>query len=290
MKFGRVPTTETIRRGSLIAWENMRLETIQPPRLAEATVAPLVSELRGRVTAYYGALGEPIDTPAAVETIDTNSTFVERRARPLLSLLASGADLRPQAGLKVLDLGAGFGALGLYLAAYGMEVTGIDPRYDRLQVGAAVAAARGLPFQIREGRMEELPFDAQSFDVVIANNSLCYVVDREGRRAALAEALRVLRPSGAILVRNPNRWHPRDQFTGRPLIHLLAPRTAARTAKALGLVRSDVRLMSPPAAIGELRRAGFTAVRYLAAPDSRRRGATKLVARYQHLLARKPQA
>ena len=35
--------------------------------------------------------------------------------------------------------------------------------------------------------MEKLDFADESFDLAIQNNSLCYIVDREDRRSALAE-------------------------------------------------------------------------------------------------------
>ena len=43
---------------------------------------------------------------------------------------------------------------------------------------------------------------------------------------ALRETHRVLRPGGSLIVRNPNRWHPLDQFTGLPLLQLLPPHQA----------------------------------------------------------------
>ena len=71
------------------------------------------------------------------------------------------------------------------------------------------------------------------------------------------------RPGAWLAVRNPNRLHPRDQFTGLPLLPLLTPALAQRVGGAQGH-RSQVRLTSPPGAMWELRRAGFTHVRFRA--------------------------
>jgi hypothetical protein len=90
------------------------------------------------------------------------------------------------------------------------------------------------------------------------------------------------------VIRNPNRWHPRDQFTGLPLITLLPARAATRLSGRLGRPRSEVRLVSPLEAKRELRRAGFTDVTLAASPASRWPEFMKPIARYQHLVARRP--
>ena len=61
-------------------------------------------------------------------------------------------------------------------------------------MGRTVAAEHGLPVEFSPGRMEELDLPDESFDLAIQNNSLCYIVDSEDRRSALAETRRVLRP------------------------------------------------------------------------------------------------
>jgi hypothetical protein len=118
------------------------------------------------------------------------------------------------------------------------------------------------------------------------NNSLCYIVDRGRRRAALERTFAALRPGGVLVIRNPNRVHPTDQFTGVPLLGLLPPRAAQLAAAALGKHRSQVRLETNRAARRELRRAGFGEVRSV-----RRTGESRLrasVTGYQHLVARRP--
>lgn len=247
--------------------------------------APVAASLRAAILDFDGS--DPASAVLPETTIATNSELVERRAAPLLAMLAE-VGVADIAGLRMLDLGCGFGAVSAYLAARGAEVTGIDPNGARLEVGRTVAAAHGLQVHLVRGRMEALDLPHGPFDIAVMNNSLCYLVEPSRRRAALIGARRALRPGGTLLIRNPNRWHPVDQFTGLPLVHLLPPAAAVRAAAAVGHRRSLSKLTSPPAARRELRAAGFMEV---VQPGfggrSRKPDALKAIARYQHFLARR---
>jgi SAM-dependent methyltransferase len=249
---------------------------------------PIADSLRTNVLDFYAQRGESLDGAAGENTLETNSGYVERRATPLLETLRRVTGRDSIDGQRVIDLGCGFGALSVFFAGQGADVTGIDPIADRLEVGRAVAAEYDLPVEFSAGRMEKLDFADETFDLAFQNNSLCYITDREGRRAALAETARVLKPGGFLVIRNPNRWHPRDQFTGLPLITLLPAETATRIAGRLGRPRSEVKLVSPLEAKRELRRAGFTDITLAASPASRWPEFMKPIARYQHLVARRP--
>jgi ubiquinone/menaquinone biosynthesis C-methylase UbiE len=249
---------------------------------------PIAESLRNNVLSFYEERGESLDGAAGVNTLETNSGYVERRATPLLETLRRVTGRGSIEGQRLIDLGCGFGALAVFFAGRGAVVSGIDPIADRLEVGRAVAAEHDLPVEFSQGRMEKLDFADESFDLAIQNNSLCYIVDRQDRRSALTETFRVLKPGGLVVIRNPNRWHPRDQFTGLPLIPLLPPHTATRLAERFGRPRSQVRLVSPLEAKRELRRAGFTDVTLAASPASRWPEFMKPIARYQHLVARRP--
>lgn len=249
---------------------------------------PIAESLRREVLAFYRERGEEISGPAGLNTLETNSGFVERRGEPLLEILHEQGELDSIAGLRLLDLGCGFGALSAFFAARGATVMGVDLKEDRLEVGRKVTAEQGLDVHFQAGRMQNLDLPDESFDVVVENNSLCYVVPREDRRAVLSESLRVLRPGGRLVIRNPNRWSARDQFTGLPLIQLLPPREAVAVSGRLGRDRSLVRLTSGPEAVRELRRAGFEQVHNVSPPQRTWPSFMRPVARYQHLIARRP--
>src|ERR1700733_14175425 len=105
-------------------------------------------------------------------------------------------------GRDVLDVGCGEGWLVRRLVDAGAaSVTGIDPLAGALEH----ARAEGPPELVDaflDGSAEELPFADRSFDIVVFFNSLHHV-PREGLEAAIAEALRVLRPRGLIYVQEP---------------------------------------------------------------------------------------
>jgi ubiquinone/menaquinone biosynthesis C-methylase UbiE len=244
--------------------------------------------LREEVLHFYSERGEVLSGPAGLNTLETNSGLAEGRAQAMIDLLARRLGVAELTELRLLDVGAGFGALSIVFAIRGAQVTAVDPNTERMTVGSRAASRLGLAVAFQEGSAEDLPLGDGSVDAVVMNNSLCYIVQSADRRRALSEALRVLRPGGAIAVRNPNRLYPVDQFTGLPFVHWLPPRPAHKVATRLKGHRSYVRLETPRAAKRELARAGFEAVAY---EGVARRLATRVLkrfARYQHLSANRP--
>jgi SAM-dependent methyltransferase len=249
---------------------------------------PIADSLRAAVREELRAAGADLANEGTTNTLETNSGLVESRAAPLLEIALELTGRPSLAQLALLDLGCGFGALSVYFAAQGAAVTGVDQNEERMRVGAGIATRYELPARFRYGRMQRLPFPEESFDLIVQNNSLCYVLSRRDRSLAFAEALRVLRPAGWLIIRDPNRWHQIDQFSGIPLIHLLPPGAATRLARLAGRRRSLVRLASPREAKRQLRTAGFVEVAHLPSPSAHWPAFTKPVARYQHLCARRP--
>ena len=101
-------------------------------------------------------------------------------------------------GTKILDVGCGAGGLAKTLAAEGAQVTGIDPNPK------AVLDARNLvpAASFEQASAEALPFEDGVFDAVLVVNALHHVplgaMDR-----SLAEAARVIRPGGLLIVMEP---------------------------------------------------------------------------------------
>jgi len=99
----------------------------------------------------------------------------------------------------VLDLGCGSGTLAIALAAApgSHRVTGIDG--DPEILGMARAKPGSEEVEWVEGLADHLPFDDRSFDRVVTS-LLLHHLDPHVKRAALAEARRVLRPGGRLHV------------------------------------------------------------------------------------------
>ncbi len=101
-----------------------------------------------------------------------------------------------QAQGDVLELAVGTGRnLRYYPAA--IRLTGIELSPGMLELARREAAAVGSQADLREGNAEALDFPAESFDTVTCTLSLCTIPDD---RAAVREAMRVLRPGGRFLL------------------------------------------------------------------------------------------
>lgn len=245
----------------------------------------IADSLRAEILSWYEERGERLEGTAGWNTLETNSGLAERRALPLEEIVCERLRVTSLHGLRMVDLGAGFGALSVLFAARGARVTALDPNRDRFHVAEAVADRHGLELRFVQAHMRDIPLDSGAFDVAVQNNSLCYVTTKEERARSLRETSRVLSRAGVLVTRNPNRWHPKDQFTGLPLIQLLPTRRAVAVAARLGRARSDALAVSPAQMRRELRASGFTDVVHHAHRNSRGPRRLKLVARYQHFSA-----
>lgn len=252
-----------------------------------AEAAAIAESLRRSVLDYYARRGERLDGESGQRTLDTNSCLIDRRGRPLLEMLRAYAGISSIEGLELADLGCGFGALSVFFAGEAARVTGVDINGSRFEVGRRVGREHALAVEFMRASMQELPLPSARFDLAVMNNSLCYLTRGEERQAALSEALRILRPGGWLVARNPNRWSPVDPFTSLPFVGLFAPEHAERLAGLVGRPRSRVFLTSPRGARLELLRAGFADVVHARVPGWRPRP-FDLVARYLHVVGKRP--
>jgi 2-polyprenyl-3-methyl-5-hydroxy-6-metoxy-1,4-benzoquinol methylase len=258
-----------------------------PARSQAAPFDAIAATLREEVLEHCERNGVELEGRAGFNTLETNSGFAERRGAPLVRMASGRLGVRSLEGLRVADLGCGYGALSVFFAFQGATVVGIDLNRRRLEVGRRVAERHGLVVELRRRAMEEPELPEESFDLAVMNNSLCYLAEPGAQLRALRAARSLLVPGGAIVIRNPNRLYPVDQFSGIPLLSLLAPDDAVQVAGRLGRRRSLCRLTSPRTARRELVEAGFTGVIHHAAARS---GWARpaLLARYSHFSALRP--
>ena len=95
-------------------------------------------------------------------------------------------------GDRVLDAGCGAGGCSALVATRGAQATGLDAADGLL----AFARSRVPTGDFRVGDLENLPFADDTFDVVIAANSVQYCQDRV---RALGEFARVVAPGGHVV-------------------------------------------------------------------------------------------
>ncbi|WP_226468382.1 ArsR/SmtB family transcription factor [Luteimonas panaciterrae] len=111
----------------------------------------------------------------------------EALARSALPLLEPG---------DVLDIASGDGVLAELMAPHSRRYVCVDTS-PRVVAAASERLRRFRNVEVREGDMHALPFEEASFDLVVLMHALTYA-DKPGQ--AVAEAARVLRPGGRLLL------------------------------------------------------------------------------------------
>jgi SAM-dependent methyltransferase len=136
------------------------------------------------------------DYPAMVETF----------LLPLGPRLVEAAGIGP--GQRVLDVAAGTGNASLPAAQTGAEVTASDLTPELLEAGKARAEEAGVELEWTVADAENLPFDDESFDVVMSCIGAMFAPRHE---AVAGELIRVCRPGGTIAMLN---WTPEGMIGG----------------------------------------------------------------------------
>ena len=107
------------------------------------------------------------------------------------------ADLKE--GEHVLDLGSGSG-MDVFVAALHVgesgSVTGLDMTDEQLEKARALRDEAGMTtVSFEKGKIEDLPFEDETFDVVVSNGVINLSPEKD---SVFAEANRVLKPDGRI--------------------------------------------------------------------------------------------
>jgi len=155
----------------------------------------------------------------------------------------------PLEGRRVLDVGCGMGMYTSAFLRYTTHVFGVEIEADRAR--EARARAKGVTRAVGE----TLPFADNTFDVVFSHEVLEHVTDD---RLCARELVRVVRPSGRIVIFVPNRayffethgiyWRGVYRFGNKPLVNWLpdalrnrlAPHVRAYTGRGLRRLFADL--------------------------------------------------
>ena len=162
------------------------------------------------------------------------SPFILARLRELLAPL-----LRPGRN-RLLDVGFGAGALLMAAAELGFEAQGIETS------PLAVEQARARGFRVEQADFLQMPWEADSFDVVCMVELLEHVPDPI---AFLRKARRVLSPGGRLFLTTPNGaglsarvLHEQWSVVAPPEhLQLFSARSIGRALQAAGFERLRIR-------------------------------------------------
>lgn len=145
---------------------------------------PMITRLVG-VNVHVGYWQSPEDQSTVQEATDRLTDMMAER-------------LRVTSGQRVLDVGCGLGAPAIRLAkAFGVSVVGIATSANLIARATSMAAEAGLAervtFELADAA--DLPFPDDSFDGVLAIESIVHMPDRP---TVFTEIARVLRPGGMV--------------------------------------------------------------------------------------------
>jgi arsenite methyltransferase len=139
---------------------------------------------------------------------------------------------------RVLDVGCGRGAVLLMAAkllprgrAAGIDLWRTsDQSGNALEVTRRNAELEGVADRVdlRTGDMRALPFEAESFDVILSSLAIHNIRDATGRAKAIDEAVRVLRLGGRVVI-----------------VDIGATREYEERLRELGMVEVERRLVGP---------------------------------------------
>lgn len=148
--------------------------------------------------------GWKTSAPAWINRIGDDGDFSREHVLdgPMLARIAS---LKPK---NALDVGCGEGRFCRMLSEIGVSTTGIDP----IEAMIEQAKERHPAGDYRIAYAEELPFDDESFDLVVSYLSL---IDIDFLDDAVNEMARVLRPNGRLVIANLSSFSTSSAIFGK---------------------------------------------------------------------------
>ena len=162
-----------------------------------AATAHEIADHYDRGNDFFNAFLGPmmIYTSAFYQGLDQT---LEQAQTNKLNMLCEKVMLKP--GMTFLDIGCGIGGPARYVAEQvGCRVRGIDLTTDYIAAGNELCAWVGLSDQVtlEHASALKLPYDAERFDAAYVMHVGMNIADKH---TMMAEAFRVLRPGGCLVV------------------------------------------------------------------------------------------
>ena len=204
-----------------------------------------VAAERERVQAEYQRRAQEVDRDLYAPWHPAEMLMRSGRKRVAAAML-NEAGVFPKPGDSCLEVG--FGSLGWLgdLISWGVRET--DLHGIELDAARAQQAREILPMaDLREGDATALPWEDNTFRLVIVSTVLTSILDSKVRRLVANEITRVLAPGGALLwydfaVNNPKNRHVRK--VGRGELQQLFPRCSGKI-KPVTLAPPLARVVAP---------------------------------------------
>jgi len=206
------------------------------------------------------------------EFITSEGAHLSRR----LTQALEAAEIAP--GMRVLDVGCGRGEILQHCAELGAQAYGMDYALVAAQMAQRLATGdgeKGNAAYVCLADAKQLPFSATSFDRVLMFDLVEHLHPWELDQA-LAEARRVLRPDGRLIIHTaPNVWYNRFAYPVVRFVRTLMNQKTnyPRDPRAIVPANLDVHVNEQSAwsLWWVLRRAGFRARVWLDTPPQNRR-------------------
>ena len=132
---------------------------------------------------------------AAVDFGRTSDDYARYRPGPPEEFYERLERLIPLKGMRVADLGAGTGVVGLQLARRGAEVVAIDPAAAQLAQASRLAGEMGVSLRTIVTKAEQTTLESASIDLAIVSQAWHWF----DPVLAGAEIMRILQPGGMVM-------------------------------------------------------------------------------------------
>lgn len=115
---------------------------------------------------------------------------------------------KPKAGDRVLDVGCGDGRNTRFLCEQGFDVSATEISEQIVEFSKSRLLSLGLSAEIKVGRNNNFPFEASSFDYVLAAAVMYYIDEENTLLDNIKEYCRVLKPGGYLIasIANENSY------------------------------------------------------------------------------------